>query len=67
MAEPISAACGAWDDLWGTGFPDPVLGDTDNGTHLLSYFDSVGFTGCSFTSASLMSFSKSSELVLAIP
>ena len=35
MAEPISAACGAWDDLWGTGFPDPVLGDTGNPTHLL--------------------------------
>ena len=35
MAEPISAACGAWDDLWGAGFPDPVLGDTGNGTHLL--------------------------------
>src|ERR1022692_3689434 len=35
MAEPISAACGAWDDLWGAGFPDPVLGNTGNGTHLL--------------------------------
>ena len=35
MAEPISAACGAWDDLWGAGFPDPVLDDTGNGTHLL--------------------------------
>ena len=35
MAEPISAACGAWDDLWGAGFPDPVLGETGNGTHLL--------------------------------
>ncbi len=35
MAEPISAACGAWDDLWGAGFPDPVLGDTGNGRHLL--------------------------------
>ena len=35
MAEPISAASGAWDDLWGAGFPDPVLGDTGNGTHLL--------------------------------
>jgi hypothetical protein len=35
MAEPISAACGAWDDLWGAGFPDPVLGDSGNGTHLL--------------------------------
>jgi hypothetical protein len=33
--EPISAACGAWDDLWGAGFPDPVLDDTGNGTHLL--------------------------------
>ena len=35
MAEPISAACGAWDDLWGAGFLDPVLGNTGNGTHLL--------------------------------
>ena len=35
MAEPISAACGAWDDLWGAGFPDPVVGDSGNGTHLL--------------------------------
>ena len=35
MAEPISAACLALDDLWGAGFPDPVLGDTGNGTHLL--------------------------------
>ena len=35
MAEPISAACGAWGDLWGAGFPDPVLDDTGNGTHLL--------------------------------
>ena len=31
------------------------------------FFDLGGFTGCSFTSAWLMSFSKSSELVLAIP
>jgi hypothetical protein len=31
----ISAACGAWDDLRGAGFPDPVVADSGNGAHLL--------------------------------
>ena len=31
----IAAACGAWDDLWGAGFPDPVVADSGNGAHLL--------------------------------
>jgi hypothetical protein len=31
----ISVACGAWDDLRGAGFPDPVVGDSGNGAHLL--------------------------------
>jgi hypothetical protein len=35
----ISAACGAWDDLRGAGFPDPVVGDSGNGAHLLYHLD----------------------------
>jgi len=31
----ITAACGAWDDLCGAGFPDPVVADSGNGAHLL--------------------------------
>ena len=31
----IAAACGAWDDLRGAGFPDPVVADSGNGCHLL--------------------------------
>ena len=35
----VSAACGAWDDLRGAGFPDPVVGDSGNGAHLLYRVD----------------------------
>ena len=35
----ISVACGAWDDLRGAGFPDPVVGDSGNGAHLLYRID----------------------------
>jgi hypothetical protein len=35
----ISVACGAWDDLRGAGFPDPVVGDSGNGAHLLYRVD----------------------------
>ena len=35
----ISAACGAWDDLRGAGFPDPVVADSGNGAHLLYRLD----------------------------
>jgi hypothetical protein len=35
----ISAACGAWDDLRGAGFPDPVVADSGNGAHLLYRVD----------------------------
>jgi hypothetical protein len=35
----IAAACGAWDDLRGAGFPDPVVGDSGNGAHLLYRVD----------------------------
>jgi hypothetical protein len=35
----ISAACGAWDDLRSAGFPDPVVGDSGNGGHLLCRVD----------------------------
>jgi hypothetical protein len=35
----ISAACAAWDDLRGAGFPDPVVGDSGNGAHLLNLLD----------------------------
>src|SRR5450759_1734887 len=31
----IAAACGAWDDLRGAGFPDPVVAASGNGAHLL--------------------------------
>ena len=31
----FSAAMGAWDDLRGAGFPDPVVADSGNGVHLL--------------------------------
>jgi hypothetical protein len=31
----ISVACGAWEDLHGAGFPDPVVADSGNGAHLL--------------------------------
>ncbi|MEO8592310.1 MAG: hypothetical protein ABI759_03225 [Candidatus Solibacter sp.] len=31
----IAAACGAWDDLRGVGFGDPVVADSGNGAHLL--------------------------------
>jgi hypothetical protein len=35
----ISTACGAWDDLRGAGFPDPVVADSGNGAHLLYRLD----------------------------
>jgi hypothetical protein len=35
----ISAACAAWDDLRGAGFPDPVVADSGNGAHLLYHVD----------------------------
>jgi hypothetical protein len=35
----IAAACGAWDDLRGAGFPDPVVADSGNGAHLLYRLD----------------------------
>ena len=35
----VSAACGAWDDLRGAGFPDPVVADSGNGAHLLYRVD----------------------------
>jgi len=35
----ISAACGVWDDLRGAGFPNPVVGDSGNGAHLLYRVD----------------------------
>jgi hypothetical protein len=35
----LSAACGAWDDLRGAGFPDPVVADSGNGVHLLYRLD----------------------------
>jgi hypothetical protein len=35
----ISVACAAWDDLRGAGFPDPVVGDSGNGAHLLYRLD----------------------------
>src|ERR1700690_267375 len=35
----MSAACGAWDDLRGAGFPDPVVADSANGAHLLYRLD----------------------------
>jgi hypothetical protein len=35
----ISVACAAWDDLRGAGFPDPVVGDSGNGAHLLHRLD----------------------------
>jgi hypothetical protein len=35
----VSAACGAWDDLRCTGFPDPVVADSGNGVHLLYRVD----------------------------
>jgi hypothetical protein len=38
-ARAISAACGAWDDLRGAGFPDPVVADSGNGAHLLYWVD----------------------------
>jgi hypothetical protein len=31
----ITTACGAWDDLRGAGFGDPVVADSGNGAHLL--------------------------------
>lgn len=31
----IAVACGAWDDLRSAGFPDPGVGDSGNGAHLL--------------------------------
>ena len=35
----ISSACGAWDDLRGAGFGDPVVADSGNGGHLLYRLD----------------------------
>ena len=35
----IAAACGAWDDLRGAGWPDPVVADSGNGAHLLYQVD----------------------------
>jgi hypothetical protein len=35
----FSAALGAWDDLRGAGFPDPVVADSGNGVHLLYRLD----------------------------
>jgi hypothetical protein len=35
----IASACGAWDDLRGAGLPDPVVGDSGNGAHLLYCLD----------------------------
>lgn len=35
----VSAACGAWDDLRGAGFPDPIVADSGNGAHLLYRVD----------------------------
>lgn len=35
----ITTACGAWDDLRGAGFGDPVVADSGNGGHLLYRVD----------------------------
>ena len=35
----ITTACGAWDDLRGAGFGDPVVADSGNGGHLLYRLD----------------------------
>jgi hypothetical protein len=35
----ITTACGAWDDLRGAGFGDPVVADSGNGAHLLYRLD----------------------------
>jgi hypothetical protein len=35
----ITAACGAWDDLRGSGLGDPVVADSGNGAHLLYRLD----------------------------
>lgn len=35
----MTTACGAWDDLRGAGFGDPVVADSGNGGHLLYRLD----------------------------
>jgi hypothetical protein len=38
-ARAISVACGIWDELRLVGWPDPIVGDSGNGAHLVYYID----------------------------